>query len=195
MLLVTVKENANWKKVSLIPPFLHNNKYVTDIKEKSRIFNSFFIIQCSLISNSSILPSELTLLTEHTLTYCDFSKTDILQIINNQNSNKAHGHDMISICMLKLCHEAICRLLIITGKFDAVSMQDVVTVDKKDEMQNIKNYRPVLLLSLCVEIFERLIYNVMYDFLSDNNLLFETFLLIMKFEMHLIKDLKFVGYF
>ena len=109
---------------------------------------------------------------------------------------------MISICMLKLCREAICRLLniifkrcLITGKFDAVSIQDVVTVDKKDEMQYVKNYRPVLLLSLCVEIFERLIYNVMYDFLSDNNLLFETFLLIMKFEMHLIKDLKFVGYF
>ena len=46
-----------------------------------------------------MLPSELKLLTEHTLTSCDFSESDILQIIN-QDSNKAHGHDVISIRML-----------------------------------------------------------------------------------------------
>ena len=58
-----------------------------------------------------MLPSELKLLTEHTLTSCDFSETDILQIIDNQDLNKAHGRDMISIRMLKLCDEAICRPL------------------------------------------------------------------------------------
>ena len=37
--------------------------------------------------------------TEHALTSCDFSESDILQIIN-QDSNKAYGHDVISIRML-----------------------------------------------------------------------------------------------
>ena len=46
-----------------------------------------------------MLPSELKLLTEHALTSCDFSESDILQIIN-QDSNKAYGHDVISIRML-----------------------------------------------------------------------------------------------
>ena len=50
-----------------------------------------------------MLPSELKLLLEHTLISCDFSESDIPQIINNQDLIKAHGHDMISICMLKLC--------------------------------------------------------------------------------------------
>ena len=124
MLLVTVKDNTKREKVPYIHPISHNNKYVTDFKENSEIFNSFFANQCSLIPNNSILPSELKLLTEHTLTSCDFSESDILQIINNQDSNKAHGHDMISIRMLKLCGEAICRPLNIifktclnTGKF------------------------------------------------------------------------------
>ena len=111
-----LKTILNEKKVPCIPPIFHNNKYVTDFKEKSEIFNSFFANQCSLIPNNSILPSELKLLTEHTLTSCDFSESDILQIINNQDSNKAHGHDMISIRMLKLCGEAICRPLNIIFK-------------------------------------------------------------------------------
>ena len=68
--------------------YFHNNKYVTDFKEKSEIFNSFFANLCPLIPNNSILPSELKLLTKHTLTSYDFSETDILQIIKNQNSNK-----------------------------------------------------------------------------------------------------------
>ena len=67
---------------------------------KKRVkFNFFFANQCSLIPNNSILTSELKLLTEHTLTSYDFSETGILQIINNQDSNKAQGHNMISICM------------------------------------------------------------------------------------------------
>ena len=141
----------------------------------SEIFDSFFVNQCSLIPNNSILPSELKLLTERTLTSCDFSETDILQIINNQDSNKAHGH-MIS--MLILCGEAICRPLNIifktclnTGKFPSEWKKGNVPIHKKDDKQIVKNYRPVSLLPICGKMFERLIYNVMYDFLTENDLL------------------------
>ena len=99
----------NEKKVPCIPPIFHNSKYVNDFKEKSEIFNSFSANQCSLIPDNSMLPSELKLLTEHTLTSCDFFESDILQIINNQDSNNADVHGMISICMLKLCVDAIWR--------------------------------------------------------------------------------------
>ena len=153
------------KKVPCIPPIFHN---VTDFKEKSEIFN-----------NRTTGPSELKLLTEHTLTSCDFSESDILQIINNQDSNKAHGHDMISIRMLKLCGEAICRPLNIilktclnTGTFPSEwNKGNVVPIYKKDDKQNVKNYCPVSLLPICGKIFERLIYNVMYDFLAENDIL------------------------
>ena len=67
----------NGKKVPCIPPIFHN-KYVTEFKENREIFNSFFANQCSLVSNNSILPSELKLLIEHTLTSRDFSETDIV---------------------------------------------------------------------------------------------------------------------
>ena len=86
---------------------------------------------------------------------------------------------MINIRMLKLCGEAICRPLDIifktflnTGKFPSEwKKSNVVPIHKKDDKQNVKNYRPVSLLPICGKIFERLIYNVMYDFLTENDLL------------------------
>ena len=87
---------------------------------------------------------------------------------------------MISIHMLKLCGEAICRPLNIifkmclnTGKSPSKWKKgNVVLIHKKYDKQNVKNYRPVSLLPICGRIFERLIYNVMYDFLlTENNLL------------------------
>ena len=41
----------------------------------------------------------------------EFSPYDILKIIRNLNSNKAHGHDMMSIQMLKICDESIWKTL------------------------------------------------------------------------------------
>ena len=86
---------------------------------------------------------------------------------------------MISIRMLKLCGEAICRPLNIilktclnTGKFPSEWKKgNVVPIHKKDDKQSVKNYRPVSLLPICGKIFERLIYNIMYDFLTENDLL------------------------
>ena len=81
--------------------------------------------------------------------------------------------------MLKLCGEAICRPLNITfktclntGKFPSEWKKgNVVPIHKKDGKKNVKNYRPVSLLLICGKIFERLIYNVMYDILTENDLL------------------------
>ena len=44
------------KKIPLIPPLSHENKFVMDFKEKVELFNSRFGKQYSLISNSSKLP-------------------------------------------------------------------------------------------------------------------------------------------
>ena len=106
-----LKNLLNNKKMPFIFPIFHNNKYVVDFKENSEIFNTFFAEQCSIIANKSVLPSRLTLLTENSLANCHFSKKDNLQIIRNLESNKAHGHDMISIRMLKLCGDSICKPL------------------------------------------------------------------------------------
>ena len=67
------------------------------------------------VRTKSVLPSQLTLLTENLLANCHFYENEILQIISNPES-KTHGHDMISIHMLKLCVNSICQSLEIIFK-------------------------------------------------------------------------------
>ena len=50
-------------------------------------------------------------------------------------------------------------------------MANVVPVYKRDDKQNVKNYRPVSLLPIFGKIFERLIYNEMYSFFVENDLM------------------------
>ena len=46
----------NNRKIPVIPPLFHNNKFVTDFKKKAELFNSFFAKECSLIKNDSKIP-------------------------------------------------------------------------------------------------------------------------------------------
>ena len=59
------------------------------------------------MSNTSKLPSNFTLYTDNRLSTVTFSQDDIGKIIQNLNPNKAHGHDNISIRMLKICVSSI----------------------------------------------------------------------------------------
>ena len=76
-----LKRLLNGKEIPSISPLFHDDKYIVDFQEKSEIFNSFFADQCSPISNGSVLPSELPLCADRTLSSCHFTKDDILQII------------------------------------------------------------------------------------------------------------------
>ena len=108
-----LKTFLNNKKIPCIPPLLHNGKSIIDFKEKAELFNDFFSKQCSLVNNNSKLPSVLTKKTCKSLSSVEFSTSDILKIIRNLNSNKAHGHNMISVQMLKICDESICKPIVV----------------------------------------------------------------------------------
>ena len=165
-----LKTFLNNKKIPCIPPLLHNGKSIIDFKEKAELFNDFFSKQCSLVNNNSKLPSVLTKKTCKSLSSVEFSTYDILKIIRNLYPNKAHGHDMISIRMLKICDESICKPLGIifrscleNGKFPSEwKKANVVPVFKKNNKQELKNYRPISLLPVSGKIFERLLYNSMF---------------------------------
>ena len=75
------------------------------------MFNNFFANQCSVLRNKSELPATLSKKTRDSLMTIDFSNKDILKIIRNIDPNKAHGHDMISIRMVKICDDSICKPL------------------------------------------------------------------------------------
>ena len=108
-----------------------------------------------------------------------FVNNDILKIIQNLNPNKAHGHDKISIRMLKLCDDSLCRPLELIFKdclTNGIFPSDwkkgsIVPVHKKNDKQCLNNYRPISLLPICSKIFERLIFNEMFGFLIEIDLI------------------------
>ena len=113
-------------------------------------------------------------MTQSRLASITFSKNDIAKMIQNLDPNKANGHDQISIRMLKLVSTSISKTLEIifnqcleTGAFP----NDVVPVFKKGDKQILKNYPPISLLRVCGKIFEKLIFNEMFKFFIENDLI------------------------
>ena len=152
-----LKTMLNQKKIPVIPPLFHNNRFITDFNEKSEIFNSHFASQCSLIQNASTLPLDREILTPNFLNSIDFSTENIRDIIKALDPNKAHGHDKISVRMLKICGDSLCKPLemifkdcLTQGTFPTEwKKANVVPIYKKGDKQCVKNYRPVSLLPIC----------------------------------------------
>ena len=106
----------NDKKIPCIPRVFFDNKFVIDFKEKAELFNLFFTEQCSLPKNNKKVPKNLLFLTEKRFSNVQVSNENIIKIINNLDPNKAHGNEMISIRMLKLCGLSLCKPLSIIFK-------------------------------------------------------------------------------
>ena len=98
------------KKLPIIPPLLVNNNQISNFREKANIFKDFFVQQCQLKANNSILPTNQIFYTQNRLRNFDIDCWEILKLINGLNPHKAHGHDGISIRMVKLCNLIITKL-------------------------------------------------------------------------------------
>ena len=162
-----MKTFLNNNKIPVIRPIFHDNKFITDFKQKAEIFNSHFSKQCTPLINNSKIPSECPRKSNESLSSITFETNDIEKIIKNLDPNKSHGHDMLSIRMLKLCGESIykpfnliLKSCLKTGQFPSEWRKaNVVPVFKKGDKQLVKNYRPISLLPITGKIFERLLYN------------------------------------
>ena len=108
-----LKSFYNEKNPPIIPPLLVDNNFVTDIQTKANIFNKFFAEQCTPLKNNSVLPVNQMFLTQSRLNYIDFNEDEILKIIKALNIHKAHGHDNISIRMIKICDKSLLKPLIL----------------------------------------------------------------------------------
>ena len=114
--------------------------------------------------------------TDKSISTVTFTSDYIATLIPNVDPNKAHGHDMLNICILTLCGKSICKPLDLTfqscikhGEFPTKwKKADVAPVRKKSDKQIFKkNYRPVSLLPICGKIFERLLYNRFEHFIEN----------------------------
>ena len=169
------------KNISCVAPLFYENKFVANFKENADLFSFFFFFanQCTLLNNSSVLPNNLAKLTNKSLDSVNFSSDVISKIINNADLNKAHGHDMLRIWIIKLYGNSICKPLLTIfndclkggGGFPSDwKKAHVVPVHKIGNKQCL-NYKPISLLPICSKISECLIYDEPFTFFTDNMLI------------------------
>ena len=81
--------------------------------------------------------------------------------------------------MLKLCASSISKPLFLLFKHSLENeffpnewkKANIVPIHKKDDKQLIQNCRPVSLLPICGKIFQTIIFNSLFKYLENNNLL------------------------
>ena len=155
------------------------NELISDFKMKANHFNSFLASHCTPLNNNSEVSGSQTYITDSEFSSLQFEDEDIIKTIRSLNINKAHGHDDISIRMLKICDLAVTKPLSIIFRNcinnctfpDLWKKSNICPIHKKGYKQIINNYRPVSLLSLSGKIFERLIFSSLFEYLEKYKLL------------------------
>ena len=77
-----LKSLLNNKKIPCTPPLLHQNKYVNDFKKKAELLNCLFAKQCSMIDNSSELPSNIWKKTDKSINFIRRSESSVFNCHN-----------------------------------------------------------------------------------------------------------------
>ena len=99
-----------------------------------------------------------------------------MKVIQKLDPNKAHGQYKISIRMIKICGNSVCKSLRKifeecwrSGTFPLEWKRvNVVPIFKKGDKQIYKNYQPISLSPIFGKILERLIFEEMFPFFLEN---------------------------
>ena len=165
------------RKTPDIPPLIVKDFVVSDFTTNANLFNNFFASQCSPVVNYSTLLN-FSYKTQKRVSDIEIKEDDILLIIKNLNPNKAHGWDNVSIRMIQRCVKSILtplKLLFESSITADIFPEDwkkrnIIPVQKKESKNCLKNYRPISLLPIFSKIFERLIFNALFNFFVQNQL-------------------------
>ncbi|KAG7295540.1 hypothetical protein JYU34_021763 [Plutella xylostella] len=107
------------------------------------------------------------------------SNDEIGNIIRSLKNTNAVGYDEFNTKVIKSCTHIlapiICHLVNMSfeqGKFpDKLKISNIKPIHKKECRKNVNNYRPVALLSIFSKIFERAMYNRIYKFIMNKDII------------------------
>ena len=103
--LKTLSNNKN----QLVSHIYYKNTILQILKR--RFISSTISKQCKLVDNTGKLMTNSFKRTNNLLSTILFTKDDFAKTTKNLNPNKAHGYDVISILMLKICGDSIWNVL------------------------------------------------------------------------------------
>ena len=134
------------------------------------------------VNNTLVVENFLTSNIEHSFSFNLTSPFDIQKIINNFKKKTSTGVDNINSIFIKKIQNFITYPLSIlinqsisTGIFPRqLKISKITPLFKKNEDDIMNNYRPISLLPICSKIYEKVVQNQLYDYLENNNLIFES---------------------
>ena len=155
-----------------------SKQLVHDNEEKATLFNNFFLSHSNIDLTNAELPNEDPS-NEKNLSHIDVSETEVEDLVKNIDQNKASGPDGISPRILKEAGLSIVpsltRLIKLSLQQCKVPMlwkrANVTPIHKKDDKDQLNNYRPISLLPVASKILERIVFKHVYNFLHENNFL------------------------
>ena len=92
--------------------------------------------------------------------------------------NKSLGYDDISFNILKKCFSSLCEpleyMFNIKKEFPQMTLKiaKVTPIYKADNKSDLCNYRPISVLPCFPKVLERIMYNRLYQYLTENKILF-----------------------
>lgn len=128
---------------------------------------------------SSVLDSVVW--NEHSIFLTPATENEILSLVISVQLKKAAGIDNIPASVIKNCSETIVPVLttILNGCIsngiypDALKTARVVPIFKAGSKKAIDNYRPISVLPVLNNIFERVIYNRLEEFINKHKILYD----------------------
>ena len=95
------------------------------------------------------------------------------------SKSEATGLDKISARLIKECADQIASSLysifnrsIVSGIFpEEWKCSKVIPLFKQGERSDLNNYRPISVMPIVAKVFERIIYNQLYGYLTQNDLI------------------------
>jgi len=166
----------NLAKSDSVPPALQSDSTVleSDI-DKANAFNEYFY---SVFTQSSFtLPdvSELPSVPD-SLSNISFTLDDIYQALLSLQPNKASGLDNIGPRIIKNCADSLVEPLhhLFSLSLNCMDIpvewkqHTIVPVFKSGDKTNLRNYRPISLLSSISKVLERLVCDRVTKFISDS---------------------------
>ena len=143
--------------------------------EKANEFNDFFVTQTLLDDSHAVLPNQNV--SEVQLQNIEILESEVEDVLKILNPSKASGPDFINPRLLK---EAASELKYPLCKLFNLSLStalypgnwkkaNVTPVFKNGNPSEVKNYRPISLLSIISKCMERCVYKHVHNFLLQNN--------------------------
>ena len=171
-------KNSSIKEIKL------NDKSIHDSPELSETFNSHFATIGPKLANNISQNSDSSYLnylskTNNTfeLRLTNYSK--VFKILSKLCKTKATGLDKIPARFLKECLDLItvslCSIFnrsITSGIFpEEWKCAKVTLLFKNGQRSDFNKYRPISVTPIVAKVFERIIYDQLYAYLNDNNLI------------------------